>query len=205
MLPASVNAESQRKPVATRSGKPTSKPSKADQDLIRKLLRDATGRQEGPVMLRVLDGMRASRVKLGISFDTGEETQQIQRGIVHDLEKTIAEAWKNQQSSPTTSKSRPSEDRRKRKSKQPKPGPDQKNPKQADAVDPRAQEQATHGTVTTSAAPAPGAIRELRRGWGRLPERDREEVVQGFEQEFLSRYREWIERYYRALADPKEE
>jgi hypothetical protein len=29
--------------------------------------------------------------------------------------------------------------------------------------------------------------------------------VQGFEQDVLTKYREWIERYYRALANPQEQ
>ena len=47
-------------------------------------------------------------------------------------------------------------------------------------------------------------LRESRRGWGNLPEREREEVLQGVDEEFLERYREWIEQYYRALQEAEE-
>ena len=66
-------------------------------------------------------------------------------------------------------------------------------------------ERATRGTPTIGPGRAARQLRELRRGWGRLPARDRDEVVQGFDQDFLTKYRQWIERYYRALASPEEE
>jgi hypothetical protein len=191
--------------ASTQPGRPASQPSEADRQLIRKLLRDATGRSEGPAVIRALDGMRASRVKLGVSYDTGRETQQIQRGIVRDLEKTIAEAWKAQRPMPTSSKSRQSEQRRRRQSQQPKPGSEPKDAQRTDALEPIGDERATHGVVTTAVGQPRAALRELRRGWGRLPDRDRDEVVQGFDQDFLTKYREWIERYYRALANPQEQ
>ena len=42
---------------------------------------------------------------------------------------------------------------------------------------------------------------EVRRGWGFLPQRDREAIVQGSNEEFHAKYREYIERYYRAIAE----
>jgi hypothetical protein len=41
----------------------------------------------------------------------------------------------------------------------------------------------------------------MRRSWGHLPQRDREEVIQGIGEACLERYRVWIERYYRALQE----
>ena len=49
-----------------------------------------------------------------------------------------------------------------------------------------------------------GDLREVRGTWGHLPMRDREEVIQGIGETFLERYREWIERYYRALQESDE-
>jgi len=42
---------------------------------------------------------------------------------------------------------------------------------------------------------------DVRRGWGALPDRQRDEVIQGFSEQFLESYRIWIERYYRALQE----
>jgi len=181
---------------------PAGKVGEADAALIRKLLRDATGRGEGPAMERVLNGMRASRIKQSVQFDAGGDTQKIQRGIVRDLAEAIAEAWRSQRSQPTTSRS-PSGERRRRHRKQATSA--QAGAQQTGPSRPKADESATHGVPTTGPARLRGAMRELRRGWGRLPARDRDQVVQGFGQDFLTKYREWIERYYRALAGPEEE
>jgi hypothetical protein len=51
---------------------------------------------------------------------------------------------------------------------------------------------------------AGGELREFRRAWGHLPMREREEIIQGIAESFLERYREWIERYYRALQETEE-
>lgn len=53
-------------------------------------------------------------------------------------------------------------------------------------------------------APADGDIHELRRTWGHLPMREREEIIQGIGESFLERYRDWIERYYRALQEAED-
>jgi len=45
---------------------------------------------------------------------------------------------------------------------------------------------------------------ELRRGWGYLPARDREAIIQGAGDDFPARYREQIEEYYRAIAEAAE-
>lgn len=37
--------------------------------------------------------------------------------------------------------------------------------------------------------------------WGELPEREREEALQFLRERFPARYKELIERYYRALAE----
>ena len=38
-----------------------------------------------------------------------------------------------------------------------------------------------------------------------LPDRDREAVIQGFKEDFLRKYGELIEAYYRALSDTSDE
>ena len=59
---------------------------------------------------------------------------------------------------------------------------------------------ATAGEAAVVFADFRSAAGEATRGWGFLPERDRDEIIQGFEETFMSKYREQIERYYRLLA-----
>jgi hypothetical protein len=42
---------------------------------------------------------------------------------------------------------------------------------------------------------------DLSRGWGFLPQRDRDEISQGFDEQFPSKYRDRILEYYRTLAE----
>jgi hypothetical protein len=46
-----------------------------------------------------------------------------------------------------------------------------------------------------------GDLQDLRRAWGHLPMREREEIIQGVGERYLERYRDWIERYYRTLQE----
>ena len=64
------------------------------------------------------------------------------------------------------------------------------------------------GTTTPNAAgetkPVRGDLQETRRSWGLLPQRERDEMIQGSSEGYIERYREWIERYYRALQESGE-
>ena len=50
-----------------------------------------------------------------------------------------------------------------------------------------------------------GEFRESRRGWGHLPQRDRDELLQGIDEEFIEQYRPQIEQYYRALTETEDQ
>ncbi len=185
-----------------REPKATTQPSEADKALIRKLLDGAQGKDKSPAIIRALDGMQASSVKLTLEFDPGGETQKIQRGIVRDLEQAIEEAWKSQKRRPTSQQSQSKSKPRRRSSKQ-SASADQKQATTPQGAGPKMDDSPTRGRPVAATTQPSGRLRELRRGWGHLPARQRDEVVQGFKQDFLTKYREWIERYYRALADPE--
>jgi len=200
---SSGGTASSQAPTSTR---PASRTSDRDEALIRKLLDDATGRRQGPAMERVLDGMHASRIKLSGHFDPGVQTQRIQRQVLSDLDEAIAEALKTQRFQSGAGTTLPAD-------KTPRPATASAPKREAsddcaaaqDSASPKSDDTPTRGRPATGPSAPLGEMRELRRGWGWLPLRDREEVLQGFEQDFLLKYREWIERYYRALASPQPE
>jgi hypothetical protein len=200
---APLTTQRTSQPAGSRS---SSSPSKRDEALIQKLLGDATGRDRGPAMDRALEGMQGSEVKLSRYFDAGAQTQKIQRQIIRDLDEAIAEALKAQRTQSSSSTTTQAE-----KARRPATAPMEQREAQASQPTPQDANRAKpddtqiRGRPATAAARASGEMRELRRGWGRLPPRDRDEVLQGFEQDFLTKYREWIERYYRALANPQQE
>lgn len=53
--------------------------------------------------------------------------------------------------------------------------------------------------LSTDLAVAGQLVKDL---WGKLPERQREQILQPLSEEFLPKYASEIEAYYRALADP---
>lgn len=195
---------------ASDEGPPPSKPqdaastqpatSDADDALIRKLLggeSTALGTIED-----TLENMDEATRLLTTRRDAGEKTQAVQEKILAGLDRMITEARKNQGTSKGGS--------RRRQSVRPRPGrkpPKDSQPKGAGAPDALAGNR--------SGGPAAGgrdksgkrrsALGETGRGWGYLPDRDRDEIIQGFDETFMSKYREQIERYYRLLAREKDE
>ncbi|HNQ22976.1 MAG TPA: hypothetical protein PKK06_07775 [Phycisphaerae bacterium] len=174
--------------------------SATEEDLSKKLVRQVTSASDEDVMDRLLRLMDESARQLSIEFDPGTQTQAVQGRIIEQLDEAIkVAAAQRRKGGPARPQTHP--DKRRRQDADQKQGEDA----QADA----AQE------VTTTASPTAAGdeqsrhadqLREFRRAWGNLPERDREEIIQGSSEGFLERYRAWIERYYRALqeADEKE-
>ncbi|MCP4247470.1 MAG: hypothetical protein GY778_10520, partial [bacterium] len=89
----------------------------------------------------------------------------------------------------------------------PKPKPDQSDDKAADQgqAGSKAADQADGSKGLPVKAAATGRFREFRRGWGNLPARDRDEVLQGIDEDVLEKYRHLIERYFRTLAEDEKE
>ncbi|MFQ5461447.1 MAG: hypothetical protein ACE5E5_02340 [Phycisphaerae bacterium] len=165
--------------------------------LIRKTITD---RDEG-IMARILRLMGDSTTRLELHFDPGEKTQKLQQKIIKELDEAIQAAAARTRK--VGRRPKPTEGE-KRKMMDPKRRPDQA------AGKPKRQQVDESG----EAAPRGGEIRtedaredsryDVRRGWGALPDRQRDEVIQGFSEQFLESYRIWIERYYRALQESHE-
>ena len=164
-------------------------------DLSRRLIRGEGPEQDA--MGQIIARMKEVEHRLGRSFDPGSDTQTLQQRIIDDLDTAIASAirhgarrtWRNGQLG--------DQRRRTRRSGESRAGSKQGGGSQeADSVGVKGEPQATDGA---------GPFRESRRGWGHLPPRDREEVIQGINEQSLEKFRQWIERYYRALAEGEEE
>jgi len=158
------------------------------------------GRQRIVSPAAIVEQMLQSARRLG-EVDSGPETQRLQQRILEDLEAILREVGKA--SSDTASSSRkpagkpeteakPQAAEGEQKSASAKPGP-QPEPGQAggSAKGP--------GGQSGSLADRPSL---LRRAWGDLPPRQREELLQ-FQppEEFLPEYEAEIEAYFRRLAE----
>lgn len=182
--------------VDTGAEKKPPEESKLGERLIRRIADGA----EDDVMSTVVRLMEESGQRLDLDFDPGADTQVVQREIVDRLDQAILAAAKQRR----RGRQRPQQsgDRRSKTAKQDrtKDATGESTEGQTEAESDQAGQR---GSVTNVDA-RPGALRETRRGWGHLPPRERDEVIQGIDDASLERYREWIERYYRALQEADE-
>jgi len=170
-------------------GPATTQPARTpDDELIDRLIRgDQAG---GSTFSRILDAMGVAHVQLVERFDPGDKTQRLQRQVVADLDDLIDRMRQGMKLTPPTTQQASD-------SQPPQPRPADDQPAAGDGANGTRPRQGD----PTGTGQLGGELREGRLGWGRLPSRDRKEVLQGIGQEVLLKYREWIERYYRALGD----
>jgi hypothetical protein len=135
--------------------------------------------------------------RLGRSFDPGVETQRMQESIMRKLDQVI-EAAKQQSSSGGGGSSQPREQDQGSQSLAQQGQPSGGEPQPAG-------QQASSGQagVTTPIKPEmqDSALEQLRKEWGVLPPRVREELSDGLRERFSPLYRRMTEAYYKALAE----
>lgn len=177
---------------------PASQPAGAvDPELVKRLL-DGESSTLDAAEETIARMERASRL-LKTEEDCGERTQKAQADVLAGIDKLIEEARKAQVGTRGGSNFR-----RKRESK---PGRRQSVPQQgASTAAPNASTGQESGQAPAGGEAGKGKARrsdkaELSRGWGFLPQRDRDEIAQGFDEEYVSKYREQIVAYYRHLAE----
>lgn len=175
---------------------------KVDKKLGEKLIRDVTTKADSDLMTSIMQLMIESARQLEVDFDPGPQTQKIQQQVITKLDEAIAQA-KSQRRKKSPNQQPSSSDRR----TQPPASKNKDEPKQADgqnAQDGQASSTSTPpGGSVTEAGTTGGLLEESRRSWGHLPQRHRDEVIQGAGEQYLQRYRDWIQRYYRALQEAK--
>lgn len=177
-----------------------SEPEKIDKKLGERLIRDVLHEGDVDVMDKVIRLMATAAQKLEIDFDSGPQTQNLQKRAMSHLDEAIRIAAANRR--PLRSR-RPQQSSDKRKRSKGKPGSTTKKQSGSSKTGQGGAGE-TASQSTTSDPTKGGELRETRRAWGLLPSREREELIQGADEQFLERYREWIERYYRALQETKE-
>jgi len=170
---------------------------KENDQLGQRLIREAAGGEED-LMGTVVRLMDESAHHLEIDFDAGSETQTIQRRIVDRLNEAIKTAGRRRATRSSGQRSRG--DRRRMPKRPVDPGPTGEASAAAASAQPNSGTVDAGGRAGTPSA-AGGALKETRRAWGHLPERERDELIQGSEENFLEQYRAWIELYYMALQE----
>jgi hypothetical protein len=169
---------------------------RSTEDLARRLIEGESSADDGDVMEQLLTLMNDAQNRLHREFDPGDPTQTVQRRIIERLDDAIKLALMNRSES-----SAPPQDAGDMREMPPS------DKEKKSVPDPSASGEESQRPAAKDAASGEdlkrrmGDLRELRRGWGNLPQRDREEIMQGLEEASLDRYRDMIERYYRALAE----
>ncbi len=172
---------------------------KKQQDLARRLVRKAGDDRDEDIMAELIRMMAESTKKLSIDFDAGPDTQAIQQSIAQRLDDAIKLAAAR--TSRNQSKSNQRSDKRRnssRQAKQTKPTQGSKGTKHKPT---KAEPSSGDSPADSDTNQTPDIFLDARRNWGDLPQREREEIIQGASEGYLRRYKTWIEHYYRALQE----
>ncbi|MEK6643923.1 MAG: hypothetical protein AABZ08_08440 [Planctomycetota bacterium] len=185
-------------PPTAPASQPTTRPA-IDQELVKKLLGGESSTLD--TVESTLAEMKAASARLAENHDVGPQTQQSQKRIVEGIDQLIEQARRNRASS--------SSQQTARRPAEPKAGDrkQQSSARKSDASDPGKTGKGGMGAPANdkkATATRADDKAELSRGWGYLPLRDRQEVSQGFDEQFMGKYREEIIRYYRDLAKAAE-
>jgi len=179
------------------------KEEKEKKDLGDRLVRKTVSESDEDIMAEILRLMTESARRLEIEYDPGEETVAVQDTIMRRLQDAIKQA---------------AAQRRPRQSSDPQAHPDKRTGQSSgkdqsgdrsasgDSSKPAESDSSTtSGSDAADTRSSDGQLGESRRTWGQLPQRERDAVIQGSGEKFLQRYREIIERYYRALQEADED
>ncbi len=170
----------------------------SDDESKRRLIRKTKGEHDGDVMSRIIDHMEQAGERLADTFDPGDATQQMQKQALRDLDLAIKQAKQNMRASRSAS----SQNREKRG--------EGRTSDDAEGDDAKGRSDSGSGDEASAGLGGDievgkdgGTMSERRRHWGHLPRHDRDEIMQGQDEEYLEKYRRQIERYYETLADPE--
>jgi hypothetical protein len=145
---------------------------------------------------RAVEGMRDAAGRLGEHQDAGIETQRVQEQVVKRLDMLISQMRKQQQ-------------KQKQQARKQDSGSQQQQQQQAD----KKNEQSTQAAVNEtnpelanrekpkSELLADQPYQENFKEWGKLPDRLRDALMDGFHEKFSSLYQKLTERYYLRLGE----
>ncbi len=178
---------------------PTSRPAGPGvvDPLVERLRQDAAGTVD--LEQRIVGLMRTVEENLQTAFDTGQRTQEPQLEILRQLDAAIELARQNLRKSKSSSSSdQPEQQGEKRQAGEIQEQTAAAGEQQRATGDAQQPDRPSGGVSNT---PPDSELQQHRRGWGNLPQRDREAVIQGYRERSLTEYEELIEAYYRALSE----
>lgn len=166
-------------------------------DLLEKELAEAAVDEAKNPLLGIARSMRLVEGLIEEN-ESGQRTQQIQAEIISDIDSLLKQARKKCQSCSSQSQSvaerKPTE--------QPKPSkPKEGSPKPKPATTGNIKPGKAEGDMPDMAE----MMAVIKQVWGELPEKERQQMLQTSVEEFLPKYADLIERYFRRLAQDRKE
>ena len=169
----------------------------ADKPLVDQLEGEDIGAEGENDLSRISRQMRLVQERIA-QQEVSKKTQDLQQQIVADLDtliKQIQQDMQQQKSPASGGNSQKPSGEIKQPGQQPNAG--QSQPSEKPSRD--SQEQLTEREAKPADAAAVQAM--VKRIWGHLPDRVRQEMQNATVEEFLPKYQELIEDYYRRLAE----
>lgn len=172
------------------------KPAKPDTGFDRELIQDLTegediGAEKENPLKELAERMKQSQQRIR-GRDTSEETQTLQRDISDRLAQLIEQAQKQSKSGGGESKSGSGKagNQSGADGGNPTPGPASESTQRVDRSE----------TVERGSADVHDVIRRV---WGHLPDKMREQMQNSLDDQFLPKYEKLIEDYYQRLAEER--
>jgi len=161
----------------------------------RELQRRLDEKEINDAFLIALDRMAMSAKRLGELFDTGLATQRIQEDILAKLDQLIDRARRMQSQTSASSSSSP------QKSQSQSPGQRSNQASNSQRRDGSPQDSQEGDPPPRQEGDIQTILQEVGVEWGSLPQRLREELQQGRNDESSSMDRRLTEEYYKRLAE----
>jgi len=176
--------------------------SAAAQDARRELEKQLTEAEVANSFVQAIEKMGLAADMLDVRFDPGLDTQRVQEDIIAKLAQLLDQAKKNRSQSKSSSSSSSSSQQRQNQPQDPgqrqqpqnQNAPGERNPNPADnrhEIDPPAEQQANPNSQ----------LNETRSEWGNLPQRLRDQLIQGRKDHFSTLYERLTQEYYKRLAE----
>jgi len=185
-------------------GRPGEPPDDADDELQRRLRRElgraAEAEDEHPV-LTIARLMRDVQQRIA-GTDSGPETRKLQKQILSDFDELLKQARKaRRQSKPAGGQPQQLSSRRPVGQPRQQAGNGGRKPSERPAT-------ASSRRPTGNGRARPPDMQQMRQVlkqlWGELPQREREQMLQLPVEEFLPKYEQLIEEYFRRLSEEKQ-
>ncbi len=191
------DAKTPPKPEASSRGPLSTRRVDAWNDLLEQELGQAAVDEVQNPLLGIARSMRLVEGLIGEN-EAGEKTQKIQAEIVADIDTLLKRAQKKCQSCANQSQSvaqrEPTEQPKPSQPKEGKPG-----------TQPATTSNVKPGKADSQAPDMAEMMAVIKQVWGELPEKERQQMLQSSIEEFLPKYADMIEQYFKRLAEDRKE